>query len=48
VRFKARNKIGLDVNVAVEALRECWRKRTGTMDANQRRRNSLASMPAIL
>ena len=28
--FKARNKIGLDV--AIEALRDYWRKRTGTMD----------------
>jgi predicted transcriptional regulator of viral defense system len=29
--FKARNKIGLDV--AIEALRDYWRKRAGTMDA---------------
>lgn len=28
--FKYRNKIGLDV--ALEALRECWRKRRATMD----------------
>jgi predicted transcriptional regulator of viral defense system len=28
--FKYRNKIGLDV--AIEALRECWRSRRGTMD----------------
>ena len=28
--FKARNKIGLDV--AIEALRDYWRKRKGTMD----------------
>jgi predicted transcriptional regulator of viral defense system len=28
--FKYRNKIGLDV--ALEALRECWRKRKATMD----------------
>lgn len=28
--FKARNKIGLDV--AIEALRDYWRKRTGTID----------------
>ena len=28
--FKYRNKIGLDV--ALEALRECWRERRATMD----------------
>jgi hypothetical protein len=28
--FKYRNKIGLDV--AIEALRECWRNRRCTMD----------------
>jgi len=28
--FKARNKIGLDV--AIEALRDFWRKRKGTAD----------------
>ncbi len=28
--FKYRNKIGLDV--ALEALRDCWRKRKATMD----------------
>ena len=28
--FKYRNKIGLDV--ALEALRDCWKKRRATMD----------------
>ena len=28
--FKHRNKIGLDV--ALEALRDCWRQRRATMD----------------
>jgi hypothetical protein len=28
--FKCRNKIGLDV--AIEALRDCWRRRRATMD----------------
>ncbi len=28
--FKYRNKIGLDV--AIEALRDCWRKKKATMD----------------
>jgi predicted transcriptional regulator of viral defense system len=28
--FKYRNKIGLDV--AIEALRDCWRRRRATMD----------------
>ena len=28
--FKHRNKIGLDV--ALEALRDCWKKRRATMD----------------
>jgi hypothetical protein len=28
--FKYRNKIGLDV--ALEALRDCWRQRRATMD----------------
>ena len=28
--FKYRNKLGLDV--ALEALRDCWRKRRATMD----------------
>ena len=28
--FKFRNKVGLDV--AIEALRECWRARQATMD----------------